>query len=361
MRVTPAIAWVLEGDPVGEPLDPRLLPLLEAITELASLRAAVAHCGISYRAGWGLLREYEHTFGAPLVALERGRGAGLTPSGEQLLAARAAAARRLARVLPELGVDIGPSAQRDSTPKVRLRMRASHDPALVALAEALPSLVGLNLDVSFMGSIPALQEYAAKGATVAGFHVPISAAATLALDPFTRWLHPRTDRLIRFVDREQGIMLPRGNPGKVKKLRDIAASSLRFVNRQRGSGTRLLLDRLLEDAHIDPGIINGYRTEEFTHAAVAATVASGGADVGFGVRAAAAEYHLDFVRLARERYYIAVRSNELKSPAVTRLIAALQSPAFSRIVGNMTGYDAAGAGAILGIEELGDRSSTRSR
>ncbi len=93
MKVVPALVWNLEGDDV-EALDPRLMPLLRAIAASASLVAAVAACGISYRAAWGLLRDYQHKLGAPLVLLERGRGASLTPSGERLIgAARGGAIR----------------------------------------------------------------------------------------------------------------------------------------------------------------------------------------------------------------------------------------------------------------------------
>src|SRR2546423_4407927 len=106
MPTAPALAWRLDGDP-GPSLDPRLLPLLQAIAEEHSLAAAVAACGISYRAAWGLLRDYEARLGVPLVRLERGRGAGLDVAGETLLQAHATATQRLARMLPALAVDLG--------------------------------------------------------------------------------------------------------------------------------------------------------------------------------------------------------------------------------------------------------------
>src|SRR5213593_62425 len=99
MKLVPALAWTLEAES-SEPLDPRLLPLLEAIGSSASLAAAVVLCGISYRAGWGLLRDYRRKLGAPLVRLERGRGAALAASGKRLIDAQAKATRRLARILP---------------------------------------------------------------------------------------------------------------------------------------------------------------------------------------------------------------------------------------------------------------------
>ncbi len=112
------------------------------------------------------------------------------------------------------------------------------------------------------------------------------------------------------MDREQGLILARGNPAQVRHLRDVADRRLRFVNRQRGSGTRLLIDRMIADERIDVSTLEGFGNEEFTHPAVAATVASGGADAGFGLRAAAAEYGLAFVPLVRERYYLALRAKD---------------------------------------------------
>jgi molybdate transport repressor ModE-like protein len=352
MYIIPSVVWHLDGDPV-ETLDERLLPLLEAVATSRSLAAAVAQCGISYRAAWGLLREYRHKLGVALVLLERGRGASLTQAGERLLAAQRAATERLARILPELTTQIGPkSEQRTKAPALRLRVAASHDLALVALAELLPDAVGLSLELSFMGSLHALKAYSEGAADVAGFHVPVAGRATLDSKLFLKWLRSRRDRLIRFVDRDQGLILPRGNPQHVKDLRDIAARRLRFVNRQRGSGTRLLIDQIMADSKTSPMAIDGYRTEEFTHAAVAATVASGGADAGFGLRAAAAEYQLAFVPLVRERYFLAVRAKEVQSPAMLRFIAALAGPTLIRAARPLSGYQIAGAGSILNVDAL---------
>jgi molybdate transport repressor ModE-like protein len=352
MRIAPRFTWDLVGESV-ETLDGRLLPLLEAVANSTSLAAAVAECGMSYRAAWGLLRDYERKFGAALVLLERGRGASLTTAGKNLVAAQRTAARRLARILPELETDIGAARGNSEAAPIGLRLAASHDLALAALREALPTETGLKLDVSFTGSLQSIQEFAAARADVAGFHVPIAGCETLELKPYLKWLRASRDRLIQFVDRDQGLIVPRGNPKKVKKFRDIATKGLRFVNRQRGSGTRLLVDQMIADGGVDPTTIDGYRTEEFTHAAVAATVASGGADAGLGLRAAAAEYQLAFVPLVRERYFFAVRAKHLESPAVARLIEVLKSPVLARIVRHLAGYDMTAAGSVIGLDALG--------
>ena len=135
-------------------------------------------------------------------------------------------------------------------------------------------------------------------------------------------------------------------------LADVAARGLRFVNRQRGSGTRLLVDQLLARAKVGARDVAGHDREEFTHAAVAATVASGGADAGFGLCAAAAEYGLAFVPVMRERYFLAVRAKDLKSPAVARLVSLLRTPDFARLARRFAGYRSGGAGSVTTLDAL---------
>jgi putative molybdopterin biosynthesis protein len=344
MKLVPVLSWALEDDAI-EPLDLRLLPLLDAIAAQASLASAIAKCGISYRAGWGLLRDYQRKLGGPLVRLERGRGAALTPAGMRLLDARTKAARRLARILPSLGADLETPARHTASNELSLRIAASHDLVLAALAQTAPSEAALALDVSFMGSLDALDAFGAGRADVAGFHVPLG-GRRWDRSPFRRALDARSDRLVRFVDREKGLILPRGNPARVRNLADVASHGLRFINRQRGSGTRLLIDQILAYERIDADAIHGYDTEEFTHPAIAATVASGGADAGFGLRAAAAEYDLAFVPVVRERYFLAVRAKDLESPGVARLIAILRGPRFARVANRFSGYRAVAAGSV---------------
>jgi molybdate-binding protein len=192
-----------------------------------------------------------------------------------------------------------------------------------------------------------------KAAEIAGFHVPIGRPNRSRAVPAL--VSTRRDRLIRFVDRDW-IDPARGNPAP----EDLTSPrKLRFVNRQRGSGTRLLIDRLIDDAKIDASALSGYGTEEFTHPAVAATVASGGADAGFGLRAAAADYGLAFVPLVRERYFLAVRAKDAQEAPVARLIEALRSPEFGRLARRLPGYDAAGAGSVTGLEALTRAPSAR--
>jgi molybdate-binding protein len=287
------------------------------------------------------------------VHLELGRGASLSALGAQWLQAQATARDRLARILSGLAFDLGPgTGPAERLPLLHMSVTASHDLALAALSETLPESAGIALEVSVMGSLVALREFDEGRTEMAGFHVPIGVHASWDRSPFLRSLHPRRDRLIRFVDREQGLILARGNPAHVRNLRDVADRNLRFINRQRGSGTRLLIDRMLADERIDTSALEGFGNEEFTHPAVAATVASGGADVGFGLRAAAAEYGLAFVPLVRERYFLAIRAKDAGKPPFIRLIEVLKSAAFARRVRRLPGYYPAAAGSLTGIDAL---------
>jgi molybdate transport repressor ModE-like protein len=353
MRLAPSLVWRLEGE-ADEVLDARLMPLLRAIAASASLAAAVAECGISYRAAWGLLRDYRRKLGEPLVLLERGRGASLTPAGERLIGVETAATRRLARILPGLAAELGSASREDErAARQRLRVAASHDLVLAALATALPKGAGLSLELAFMGSLHALKAFAEGRADVAGFHVPIAGRPVWDRAPMLRELRARRDRLIRFVDRDQGLILPRGNPMHVKSFRDIASRRLRFINRQPGSGTRMLIDQVIAYEEVDPSGLIGYANEEFTHRAVAATVASGGADAGFGLRAAAAEHRLAFIPQVRERYFLAVRAKALETVAVGRLLQALRSPMFARVARDFAGYGLGAAGSVVGLDAIG--------
>jgi len=353
VKLTPTLGWRFDSS--GRALDVRLLPLLEGIAKHGSLSAAVRHLELSYRAAWGLLRDYEALLGTPLVDFARGHAAALAPAGLRLVQAQRNALTRFDALAQELTVDIGAARLPQRAPQqASLRMVASHDLALAAVRDTLPASTGLALDVAFMGSIAALEAYGAGNADVAGFHVPIAGRRTAHHDaePFRALLRARRDRIIGFVEREQGLMLARAQARHVRSFRDIAARGLVFVNRQRGSGTRLIIDALLRREGIPAASIRGYATEEFTHAAIAATVASGGADAGFGLRAAAEEYDLGFVPLMREKYHLAVRASALRSPAVVALLAYLQSSAFSSIVQRLPGYRAASPGTVSTVDSL---------
>lgn len=344
MRLIPSLTW-LAGAPRPAPLDPRLFALLASIVAHGSLRAAADAVAMPYRSAWGLLQDMERMFGTPLVQLQRGRGATLTAGGAALLRADEAAKRRLSREFSELALDVGvPDATGSGAAAPLLRLAASHDPALAGLQDALPAATGARLDIEFCGSREALARFRAGDVDLAGFHVVPGDAE--AAQPFLAYLRPTRDRLLRFVDRQQGLIVARGNPRRVASLTDVVGGKLRFVNRQPGSGTRALIDAQLAREGLAATNLRGYTSAEFTHGAVAATIASGHADAGFGVAAAAAEYDLGFVPVVRERYYFAVREVMLRSAAIIALRSSLAGPVFRDLVDRMPGYDATHAGRL---------------
>ena len=330
-KLIPDVAWRSAG---SEPatLDARVLMLLREIRSKATLRAAIVPLGISYRGAWDLLAAQARLLGAPLVRMERGRGARLAPRAERLIAADDAARAVLAPERERLAVRVAPNETAG-----KLRVLASHD---LLLAEFGADL----LDLAFRGSLESVRSFAAGETDLAGFH--------LSTDPeqialYRALLQPRSDRLIRFAIREQGLVLPAGNPKGVREFADIPAKRLRFVNRQRGSGTRQLIDQMLRQSHTEPAEIKGFGEEEFTHHAVAATIAAGKADAGVAVRAAATRFNLDFIPLHREHYWLVARLRDLEQARMTRLLSALRDPALKRMAKRLTGYGVSRAGEVL--------------
>jgi molybdate-binding protein len=214
-----------------------------------------------------------------------------------------------------------------------LTIAASHDLVLAELRDAWSRRYAIA--IAFHGSEEALALFGDGRVDLAGFHVPAERGGA---DTLLAKLDRRRDVTLPFVSRTQGLILPRGNPHGVASLADVVAKRLRLVNRQPGSGTRLALERLLARARIPHEQIAGWSREEFTHAAVAATVAAGEADVGFGIQAAAAQLGLAFVPLAEERYAFACRRRDLDDPRVVAFRRLIASPTVAKVVSPLPGY-----------------------
>jgi putative molybdopterin biosynthesis protein len=146
--------------------------------------------------------------------------------------------------------------------------------------------------------------------------------------------------VVRLVERSQGLMVAPGNPLGISGLADVCRDGVRYVNRQRGAGTRVLLDVLLGELDLSPSSVDGYAREEPTHLAVAAAIASGRADAGLGIMAAAAPFGLDFVPIAVEPYDLVVAPGALTSPQLEPLWALLSSDRFKASVEALGGYSA---------------------
>lgn len=345
--------WLL-GNALTEQNGQQIFNLLEAIHRTGSLNKAAPAIGLSYRHLWNLIGKWSELLGQPLAVLERGRGTRLTPFGEKLLWADQRVKARLGPQLENLASELEQELnQTFAAGHTALHLYASHDLALAELREILnQGTNGPRLDLQFRGSLDCLASLARSQCDLAGFHIPEHGISKNLLLRYRKWLKPRSQKLIEFVTRQQGLMVAQGNPKQIYSLKDLARRDLRFVSRQQGSGTRLLLDMLLDRAGIEQKQIQGINDEEFTHAAVAATVASGKADAGMGIEAAARQFNLDFVPLASERYFLIAYQESLRQPAVKDLISAMQSSEFKNIVARLHGYDASRAGEITPIGKV---------
>ncbi|MBC7548933.1 MAG: substrate-binding domain-containing protein, partial [Polaromonas sp.] len=231
---------------------------------------------------------------------------------------------------------------------------ASHDSALSALREQTAAQ-GLHLDIRFMGSVDAMAALNAGRCTMAGFHTLDQAAKNShAAATYRPLLKPGLHKLIGFAHRTQGLMVPHGNPLRLKTLSDLSRPGVRYVNRAAGTGTRVLFDELLAGAGITPDAVNGYDTQEPSHTAVAQAIAAGAADAGLGIAAAAHSAGLGFVPLVRERYHLVCLKSELPSPPVQVLMSALQSKDWQTLLATLPGYNGqqAQSGQVLSLRSV---------
>ncbi len=351
MKIAIRPQWVLGGHETAPHFLPRLVALLAAVEAEGSLVRAARALAISYRHAWGLLRDGAREFRAPLVVMSRGRGASLSPLGEKLVWAERRVQARLAPLLESLAHEL--ETQVDSAlhdPRLTLRVRASHGFAIDVLREVLED-AGVPVALRFCGSMESLAALAAGDCEIAGFHAPLGPLQREALPFYARWLRPGEHRLVVLCARRQGLMVPHGNPGALLSVADLARPGLRFANRQFGSGTRILLDLLLAGCGIDSRAIAGYETGEFTHSGVAACVASGIADAGFGVETAARRYGLDFVPVAAERYFLLCRTESLASPFMACLLKTIRGDRFRAEAAKLPGVDTAQAGTVMTLTE----------
>ena len=291
-----------------------LAALLSAVGEGRRLAAAADDLGISYRTAWSRLVAAEAGLGLKLVERTKGHGSRLSPEGLELLSAvsefRQGAQARLAGPLVTLGRKL--EAIRGGSARRPLRLVASHDLVLQqGLTEG--SIEGITL--SFAGSDDALRALTRGEADLAGFHLPVNERPAPLVLPDGGAVF-----VVPLMRREQGLIVACGNPRRLRDVTDLAQPGVRFVNRQRGAGTRRWLDRLLQEKGVEPGAISGYRIEEATHLAVAAAVAAGVADVGFGLRAAAQRFGLDFVPVGLEEYWLSGAAGWRQDPRVRALV-----------------------------------------
>ncbi|GAB4274928.1 MAG: molybdopterin biosynthesis protein [Candidatus Promineifilaceae bacterium] len=223
----------------------------------------------------------------------------------------------------------------------------SHDLTLDLLAQYLAEQPGgWRLSSANVGSLGGLVALRRGECHFAGSHLLDPETGVYNVSYVKRYLPDQEVVLVTLAGREQGWIVAPGNPKRLAGWEDAANPDIRFVNRQRGAGTRVLLDYELGQRGIDPAVMQGYEREEYTHLAVAAAVASGTADAGLGIRAAARALSLDFVPLAQELYQLVIPRVHFESDNVKPLLDLLHDGAFKTAVSSLPGYDITQMGQV---------------
>ena len=347
VQLTYALATERPAGPVHHPL----FALLGALHDGGSVSAAAQVLGLSYRHVWGELKRWEAQFGRDLVVWSKGQRALLTPFGEKLLWAERRAQARLAPQIEALRMELERAFADAFDDRVDvLSIAASHDQALPLLRE-LALAEQLHLDVDFCGSLDALRALDSGRCQLAGFHVLDGVSrGSASAHAYRARLKPGHHKLIGFAQRSQGLIVASGNPQGIVSLRSLHDPRLRWVGRPEGTGTRVLLEELAAQRGLP--LPESFAITEPSHVAAAQAVASGAADVAFGLEAAARAAGLDFVPLARERYFLVALKSTLELPAVQRLVALLGSAAWAQTLAALPGYQATEPGAVLPLTRV---------
>lgn len=224
----------------------------------------------------------------------------------------------------------------------------SHDMALDLLASVLRKKgKGLRLLSFHVGSMGGLLSIQKGQAHLAGIHLFDEHTATYNVPYIEKYLPGKAVVLLNLVYRTQGLLVAPGNPLGITGIEDLVSGKVQFINRQKGSGTRILLDYLLKQKGIDAGQLPGYQREEYTHLGVAAAIAAGTAQAGMGIYSAARLYNLDFIPLCEERYDLLMSEEFHHSDEGKALREAMSDPSFKEEVERMGGYSTRDTGTLV--------------
>ena len=226
----------------------------------------------------------------------------------------------------------------------------SHDPIIDVVSDLLHTQSGRYfLSSAHVGSMGGIMSLKSGETHISPIHLLDNESGEYNIPYIKKYLPDKSMALIKGVKRIQGLMVPKGNPQNIKSLKDVAERGLSFVNRQRGSGTRIFLDYNLKKLSISPKNISGYEKEEFTHIGVAAVIAAGDADCGLGIYSAAELMGLDFIALGNEEYDFAVPKEFLEMDMIKEFIRVIKTDEFKNELDKLGGYDYTGIGEIIEI------------
>ena len=230
--------------------------------------------------------------------------------------------------------------------KNSLSVIGSHDPLLDEAVDLLRRQnTAFSVSSSHVGSMGGIMALKRREAAMAGVHLLDPESGQYNISYVRRYFPDGDAVLVRCVDRVQGLMVAPGNPLNICGFSDI--SRLRYVNRQGGSGTRILCDHLIAQNGLDPKTINGYAREELTHTAVAAQIAAGTADAGLGIFSAAGLYGLSFIPICTEEYDLLMLRESLELPLVQQFLSIIRSDEFSRRLEALGGYELKAPGQLI--------------
>ncbi|MFO1414179.1 MAG: substrate-binding domain-containing protein [Burkholderiales bacterium] len=334
------------------PVPLELEDLLRAVRDHGSIVKGFEQVRMSYQSALALVRRWEAITGHELLVQQRGQGTVLTPFGRRLVEAREWLDRRLQDDFTAVARDLAAFLDMPVAPAPqRVVLHASHDLALERLqAFAAPRLA---IELTSAGSLASLAALKDGRCEMAGFHLPEPASLLGPdLDAFAAVLNPREHAVMRLFGRRQGLLLRNDVRHRIRGLRDVVRHGLRLVNRELGSGTRLLLDALLRQEMLEPGEVAGYEHEVTSHTDLARAIRGGDADVAFGIEAAARAQGLRFVPVVTESYYVACRRADESSVALDTLAACVRSDTFVASVRRIGGYDLAGSGTQVKVSDL---------
>jgi putative molybdopterin biosynthesis protein len=302
--------------------------LLREVQRGKTIQSAAEALDVSYRTLWNQIKVAEKALGTPLLLSTKGHGSTLSPAAESFLNSVAEMERRFERVSQDEVRRLSGELSSLINPRpVRWVFCSSSDPLIEQVIDGLT-----HMDYQTMGSGQALEKLLSGDADIAGFHLPDQDSLVQVQ------AHLKSAGMMAYplMRRTQGLMVATGNPLRIKKLVDLARPEVRFINRQKGAGTRLLLDTLIEKEGIRSDRIRGYRHEEFTHTAVATAIVAGTADAALGLKYIAAQFRLGFMPLEEETFYLAMSTKVHASKPIQKFIQSVQALAAKQV-----GYRAA--------------------
>jgi molybdate transport repressor ModE-like protein len=291
--------------------------LLKSVEQGKTLAAAAKDLNVSYRTVWNELKEAEQELGCKFLDRIKGHGSRITPAGRLLISSLERLDLQLAGETQRLADDIGMKLANHIKKKFdQFIFCSSNDPLIELISPKFD-----EIEFETMGSGHALDRLLEEKASIAGFHVSDPQEIKGIQDHLQR----RNLTVVPLMQRVQGLILAKRNPLKIKSVRDLARPEVRFINRQKGAGTRLLLDRLLEREGLKTKQIKGYGHEEFTHNAIATSILAGQADAGMGLQYIAKEYGLHFIPIETETFYLAMKPQLRENKTIRAFIKSVQN------------------------------------